>query len=771
MISKILKIKNIGRLNIPVGDCDSNENKNDDFSFKKNTLIFGDNTYGKTTLVSVFKSLQSGESLDNRKKFKSQDTIQIKIENNNNGVSKFHEYGKNTWKNNDILIFDNDFIRNHIFSEDQIKGEHLKSLPKMLIGDGIKQYIDQINSVIKCKNGTCRDCQFCLGIEFDQHKNTFDKSYQLDQFLKINSEILDVDKQVKEKEGLSSIDERLTDLKNKSQESDFYKIDIQVIEDLFDKKINNIFESIIEKHLSEKTNNLEKARGFLEYGLKLKKDDVCPFCSQDTTVIQDFMDNLSNYFDKEYLDFKDEIERYSKIFLSLNLEKELLAFNNLSFAFIKELIDKINSENAQRKFEEGRECKESLNFEEALKKVQKKIEKKKEDLNFDCNFASDANFKLVKDIFLKSKAILQDVINRQALTHQERTVLNQDLINLRLNKYRYSTEGVDFFKEHNEILKKIKYKSDDKKTAQDNLKKKVKTIFNDNLKNINIFLKELKADFKITKLNPSVDNRDRNDYLKINKYSFEFLDIKGNSISVESGKFKETFSDSDKRLLGFAFFLSLLKNDFDLDSKIIILDDPFSSFDINRKEETIRLFDSITNIDNKKPKQKIIFTHEKSFYCQLNKLITPVNKDNKKLLKLNYSQKNSGTMLELVDIKKFESDRYYSDLDYINNAIVENNSLDEALPKARECAEYLLKAKYINTLESYCDEKGNPINFNINSINSFLDAIDRKCLVKDELLELELHKFHHSQPQWKRDLSDTKKNQILKDFIGLIEKM
>ena len=113
-------------------------------------------------------------------------------------------------------------------------------------------------------------------------------------------------------------------------------------------------------------------------------------------------------------------------------------------------------------------------------------------------------------------------------------------------------------------------------------------------------------------------------------------------------KFKETFSDSDKRLLGFAFFLSVLKNDPDLENKIIILDDPFSSFDINRKEETVKLFNSIKNINDKEPKQKIVFTHEKSFYCQLNKLITPTNGDDKKLLKLNYSEANNGTMFELV---------------------------------------------------------------------------------------------------------------------------
>lgn len=83
----------------------------------------------------------------------------------------------------------------------------------------------------------------------------------------------------------------------------------------------------------------------------------------------------------------------------------------------------------------------------------------------------------------------------------------------------------------------------------------------------------------------------------------------------------------------------------------------------------------------------------------------------------------------------------------------------------------MLKAKYINTLENYRDQGGNPIDFNINSINSFLKAIGNKCGVNSELLALELHKFHHNQPQWKTDLSDNVKNKTLQDFVGLIEQI
>lgn len=745
MIQKILKIKNLGRLNIPVKDGITDENKNDDFSFKKNTLIFGDNTYGKTTLSSVFKSLKTGAGLEGRQKFQSQNTIQIKIEKDDGSI---HEYGKDTWENNNILIFDNDFIKEHVFSEDQIKGEHLKSLPKVLIGDSVKSDVDQINKIIKCENGSCGNCESCFNEKLRQHNNTFSKDHQLEQFIKVENKILKADEQIKEKERTLSIDEKLVELKKKSQESSFYKLDFQRIEDLFDKRINSIFEKTIEEHLSENTNNLEKAKGFLGYGLKLKKGSICPFCSQDTANVQDFMENLSSYFDEEYISLKDEIEKYYKVFTAFDLEKELLTFDKLNFTLIEELFDKEK-------------------FEKTFKNIEEKIENKNKDLNFDCDFKNDEDFKLIKDIFATAKDILEDIIKKQALTDQEKRKLNEDLTTLKLNKYRYSPEGVTFYDEFKRIEKKLETKKKGREIAQNNLKKKVETVFGTNLENINTFLRELRADFQIKKLIPAIDNRDKNNFLKIIEYQFEFVDIQGSSISVETEKFKETFSDSDKRLLGFAFFLSTLKNDPNLEHKIIILDDPFSSFDINRKEETIKLFDSIKNNDGKESKQKIVFTHEKSFYCQLNKLVS----GDKKLLKLNCSVANNGTMFEVVNMKKFESDKYYSDLEYINNAITTNNDLDEALPKARESAEYLIKAKYINTLENYRDSDNQPINFDIASINKFLEVIADKCPVKDDLEKLDLHRFHHSQPQWKTELSDTNKNKILTDFINLIEKI
>lgn len=750
MITHILKIKNLGRLNIPTNDV--NDNTSDDFSFKKNTLIFGDNTYWKTTLSSVFKALQSWENLEHRKSFWSTNPIQIKIKSQSDSGVIVHEYWTRTWKSDDIIIFDNDFIKNHIFSEDQIKGDHLKSLPTILIGNNIKRDIENINRIIKCDDWGCWICEFCLGDSLKTHKNTFNKDYQLDLFMGIKTQVWDIDKQIKDEEEKLALNENLTNLKLKIPESNFYKLDFQEIENTFNKRIVNTFESVIETHLSKNINNIQNAYGFLELGLTLRKGDICPFCSQDTNDVKDFIENLSNYFDEEYKKFKTNIEDYAQKINSFDLGKELLFFQSLNISSIQDLIN------------------EDV-FNNALTNVKRKIIQKQSDLNFECDFAEDADFILLKNIFSKAKILLNWLILKTPLTTYEIQQIGKKLSELKINKYRYSAEGINFYWKYQRINDALMAKKEEKELAQKKLQEDVDTTFKQSITNINSFLESLRADFKIIALTPSIDNRNKNDYLKVNEYKFQFVDVHWwlNPVMVE--QFKETFSDSDKRLLGFAFFLSILRNDSDLSNKIVILDDPFSSFDINRKEETIKLFDAIISIYGDIPKQKIVFTHEKNFYCQLNRLINPTNKGDKKLLRLNFSRANKWTMFEAVNIKKFEADKYYSDLEYIHHAFIENTNLDEALPKARECLEYLLKAKYIGTLESYRDTNGNPINFEIVSVSSFLTAIGVKCSVKSWLENLELHRFHHSQPQWKRDLTDTQKNQILWDFINLIEQV
>ncbi len=108
MIKKIITIKNLGKLKnfSPPGDCE----------FNKSNLIFGENASGKTTIASIFRSIQDNNSkiLIGRKSLGSSIPIEIEIRCES-GNKKFIN---NKWDSviPEIEIYDSKFISDNVFS-------------------------------------------------------------------------------------------------------------------------------------------------------------------------------------------------------------------------------------------------------------------------------------------------------------------------------------------------------------------------------------------------------------------------------------------------------------------------------------------------------------------------------------------------------------------------------------------------------------------------------------------------------------------------------
>ncbi|MFO0417998.1 MAG: AAA family ATPase, partial [Planctomycetota bacterium] len=106
VLKKILSLKNVGRFTslTPAGDVE----------FKRLTLIYGLNGYGKTTLVGVLRSLASGDRayVDERHTLGVADeaTAEIRLEK---GTAKF---SKGAWSTTEtrLEIFDSTFVNDNV---------------------------------------------------------------------------------------------------------------------------------------------------------------------------------------------------------------------------------------------------------------------------------------------------------------------------------------------------------------------------------------------------------------------------------------------------------------------------------------------------------------------------------------------------------------------------------------------------------------------------------------------------------------------------------
>jgi wobble nucleotide-excising tRNase len=82
---------------------------------------------------------------------------------------------------------------------------------------------------------------------------------------------------------------------------------------------------------------------------------------------------------------------------------------------------------------------------------------------------------------------------------------------------------------------------------------------------------------------------------------------------VGSHSFATTLSDSDKRTLAFAFFLARLRSDPNLADSVVVLDDPVSSLDRNRRYQSVRLIAGIAAACQ----QLIVLSHDPYFIREL----------------------------------------------------------------------------------------------------------------------------------------------------------
>lgn len=119
------------------------------------------------------------------------------------------------------------------------------------------------------------------------------------------------------------------------------------------------------------------------------------------------------------------------------------------------------------------------------------------------------------------------------------------------------------------------------------------------LEKINYYLKYFCPSIQLSKLNKRGTNFVY--YIKIKNY-----DVRSDSQSVS---LKHTLSEGDKSALALSFFLARISIHENLDKKIIIFDDPISSFDSARRSVTINQLYNLS----KKSKQFILLSHDISF--------------------------------------------------------------------------------------------------------------------------------------------------------------
>jgi len=130
---------------------------------------------------------------------------------------------------------------------------------------------------------------------------------------------------------------------------------------------------------------------------------------------------------------------------------------------------------------------------------------------------------------------------------------------------------------------------------------------------INDLLVNFGADFSIEELKPTYlgGGEPRSEYgLRVRNKPVKL----GSRVDINTGhSFATTLSEADKRTLAFAFFMARLKTDTNLVDKLVVLDDPVSSFDLNRKYQSIQFIAGLAE----NCRQLLVLSHDAYFVREL----------------------------------------------------------------------------------------------------------------------------------------------------------
>ena len=185
--------------------------------------------------------------------------------------------------------------------------------------------------------------------------------------------------------------------------------------------------------------------------------------------------------------------------------------------------------------------------------------------------------------------------------------LQQQVLRLQAIKRRYDPQVVNLLVQLAAARTSVNSADRTKKAARESLDNLMTSTLGKYQTSINALLKNFGASFSIKGMSANFrGNAPRSNY---------GLLLRGKDVALEGGSpsFATALSEGDKRTLAFAFFVASTLSDPKLASRIVVIDDPMCSLDLNRKHHTRTVLRKIYA----KAEQLIVLAHDPYFLRDL----------------------------------------------------------------------------------------------------------------------------------------------------------
>lgn len=602
MLERICRVKGIGLLH----DADGRQH-----TFKKATLVYADNGVGKSTLASIFRSCASNnpDLILRRKTIDGNYQPEVLLQFSNGQQSAFANV---SWSNShpEWLVFDADFVEQNVYAGGQVTTDQRKNLLQFALGisavNAQREY-DQADNDALTASQLVRDLTSQLA--------GFHRGLLLQQFREL-AEVADADNQI------AALNERIVEAQNigliqakaMPKELDEPAFDVVKIFAILESSLSDIdlaAEQRVKQHLdSHAKPNLER---WISDGRAFGEMESCPYCDQPLEGV-DLIQAYRSYFNKDYNLLKASVADLARL-ISITTPEAIIERLQASFATASAIIDgwqehveipppEFDSEAAKQKLDAIRGRLDALRLaKEAniLESVGSGDTKNELIAIWDelvgivkfCNDGIDNAFNLITSYKTHLAAVNPDG-------------LRQAIANLELAKVRHRQDVVDLFSQLDAARAQEITSGAEKQNKKDALNATMQIT----LKRYKGIINQLLSSFGVQFSIPNIDFNYRGG-LRSN-YN---LQMRGADIELTGGipDFKTSLSEGDKRTLAFAFFIASVESDPDLANKVVFIDDPMCSLDLNRKQQTRLILKRVHDVCEK----LIVLVHDIHFMRSL----------------------------------------------------------------------------------------------------------------------------------------------------------
>ena len=610
MIRKILKLKNVGLL--------QDATQAGAVSLAQVTALFADNGRGKSTLGAVLRSCQLGDAgrLDARKTVDATSNPEVELLLPTGSCVQFTQVG---WSSTlpDIVIFDAEFVEQNVYSGFEVRPDQRQALLEFALGDPavrLKRQIDQLAEEIAA--------QTRKRSQAEETTAAFASPYTVGEFIALRP-VPNAQQQIdalQKRIGATRNAQALTARKDPATlaplqfdgPSVFGVLKTQ-IEDL-DEAAEAAVKAHFVKHPSE---------GFEDWvsrGQQYLGGVDCPFCGQAVAGLR-LVEAYRSYFSRAYADLKREVARLEAQVatgLADSIIKAAVSVAATNAARVEAWKDQLDL--SPPTLDEAALC-ACLGRVRAhllgLVAAKQRAPLQAVGLQSDADSVA-AGIAEINRMIASYNAAIQAAAARiteykSALGAENTAALRAEIEMLEATQKRMLPKVTSAVADYQAAETERQRLHGEKTRARGQLDALMEATLRQYQASINGLLDAFAAEFAIEQLRPTYQGggEPRSEYCLCLRNTAVRLGGRGDLAAGRS--FATTLSEGDKRTLAFAFFFARLQAEANLGDKLVVLDDPVSSFDRNRRRESLRLIVDLAG----RCRQLLVMSHDAYFVREL----------------------------------------------------------------------------------------------------------------------------------------------------------